>query len=300
MPNGRRAPHPCMKAIAIIPAVLFAGVMLLAVSAMGNSILGSRHDLSFFNMRGYGTETGPMTGATFNDYRNACVYCHTPHNGSLEAPMWNRQMPGAVISSGNGSNGNGNGNDHGNGNGRVMEYQVYDSAHLDSKAKNGPDGISLACLSCHDGTVAVDSVVNKPQFHEWTDAGTHYRMSADGSVGSDSCGKCHNRQAGAYGGIGGAHDATIRYLSQDMRDDHPVSMSFPTFDQDPGFNQPMMIKLDGGREFMNGVQTFAGDKVQCASCHDPHDPDENNVEGRAPFLRASNRSSALCLTCHQK
>ena len=291
MPLGRKAHHPrrTMLSVLIIAVIMSAGVIMMAVTARGNSILGSRHDLSFFNRRGYGTETGPMTGATFNDYREACVYCHTPHNGSTLAPMWNRQMPGSAGEGGNG----------------VAEYLVYNSVHLDSKAEpnalsNGPDGISLACLSCHDGTVGVDAVVNKPKFHDWSDSGTHYRMNAEGSIGSDTCGKCHNRVNGAYGGIGGAHDATIRYLTRDLRDDHPISMPFPRYAQDPGFNQPLMVKTDGGREFPNGVQTFEGDKVQCASCHDPHNPDEQNVEGRDPFLRASNRNSALCLTCHQK
>jgi hypothetical protein len=289
---GRRAHHPrrTMRSAAIVAALMCAGVVMMAMTARGNSILGSRHDLSFFNMRGYGTETGPMTGATFNDYREACIYCHTPHNGSTIAPMWNRQMPAG------GPGGGGNG---------PAEYQVYTSVHLDSKAQpnalsNGPDGISLACLSCHDGTVAIDAVVNKPKFHDWSDSGTHYRLDAEGSIGSDTCGKCHNRTSGAYGGIGGAHDATIRYLTRDLRDDHPISMPFPTYAQDPGFNQPMLVKSDGGREFPNGVQTFEGDKVQCASCHDPHNPDESNTEGRDPFLRGSNRNSALCLTCHQK
>ena len=55
--------------------------------------------------------------------------------------------------------------------------------------------------------------------------------------------------------------------------------------------------LDGQKE---RIQTFEGDKVQCASCHDPHDPDERNEQGRDPFLRTSNRESALCLTCHAK
>jgi hypothetical protein len=289
---GRRAHRPrrAMQSAAFVAVVISASVVMLAVTARGNSILGSRHDLSLFNMRGYGTETGPMTGATFNDYREACIYCHTPHNGSTLAPMWNRQMPT------DGVEGGGSG---------PAEYQVFNSVSLDSKAtpnglSNGPDGISLACLSCHDGTVAVDAVVNKPKFHDWSDSGTHYRLNAEGAIGSDTCGKCHNRISGAYGGIGGAHDATIRYLTRDLRDDHPISMPFPSYAQDPGFNQPMIVKSDGGREFPNGVQTFAGDKVQCASCHDPHNPDENNIEGRDPFLRASNRNSALCLTCHQK
>ena len=41
---------------------------------------------------------------------------------------------------------------------------------------NGPDGISLACLSCHDGTVAVDAVVNQPKSREIVDTGVHYQM----------------------------------------------------------------------------------------------------------------------------
>ncbi|HEX9757937.1 MAG TPA: cytochrome c3 family protein [Nitrospiria bacterium] len=245
-------------------------------SAQGNSIIQSRHDLTFFNQRGYGTDTGPMTGAAFNNYQETCIYCHTPHNASPVAPLWNRELP------------------------ELTEYQMYSSPNFDSKVGVGPDGVSLACLSCHDGSVAVDSVLNPPKYHAFDDSGTHYRMSLEGQSGSDSCGKCHNRSEGAYGGLSGAHDATIRYLTKNLRDDHPISIKFPTWDLDPGFNQPMIPKEDGGRMFPNGVQTFEGDKVQCASCHDPHDPDEKDMEGRDPFLRVSNKGSALCLTCHSK
>ena len=250
---------------------------MVAVSALGGSVVGSRHDLSAFNMRGYGSESGPMAGGTYNDYRETCIYCHTPHNASTAAPLWNRQLP------------------------ELTGYQMYSSPNLDTAtSNNSPDGISLGCLSCHDGSVAVDAVLNKPKFHDWFDAGVHYRMSSEGGVGSDSCGKCHNRQQGAYGALSGAHDATIRYLTKNLTDDHPISVPYPLFSQDPAFNQPLIAKEDGGRTFPNGVQTFDDDKVQCASCHDPHNPDEENIEGRDPFLRTSNRFSALCLTCHQK
>lgn len=248
--------------------------------AFGGTIIGSRHDLSALNKRGYKTETGPMQGGSFNDYGETCIYCHTPHNGSSAAPLWNRELP------------------------KQEGYQMYSSPNFDSKV-DAPDGISLACLSCHDGSVAVDSTLNKPKYHGWLDAKVHYRMNPEGKPGSDSCGKCHNRSEGAYGGvgatgIGGAHDATIRYLTRDLRDDHPFSMAYPSRGLDPGFNQPTLVKKDGGRVFPNGVQTFEGDKVQCASCHDPHNPDEKNLEGRDPFLRTSNKNSALCLTCHIK
>ena len=258
------------------------GVLILAAVALGGTIELSRHDLSAFNIRGFGSESGPMTGGVFNDYRETCIYCHVPHGSAGAAPLWNRQLPDQEG------------------------FQMYSSPNFDSKGSMSPDGISLACLSCHDGTIAVDAVIRTPRFHEWFDAGVHYRMSSEGGVGSDSCGKCHNQAGGAYGGLPGsvsrkgAHDATIRYFTQDMRDDHPVSIPLPDIDQDPQFNQPMIAKEDGGHTFLNGIQTFADNKIQCASCHDAHDPDEQNIEGRDPFLRTSNRGSALCLTCHDK
>lgn len=257
--------------------VVVSGLFVTVVAALGGTIVGSRHDLSALNRRGYGSETGPMTGGAFNDFRETCVYCHTPHNASTVSPLWNRRLPS------------------------TLGYEMYSSPNFDSvSSNNAPDGISLGCLSCHDGSVAVDAVLNKPKFHDWYDSGVHYRMSPEGNVGSDSCGKCHNRQRGAYGALSGAHDATIRYLTRNLRDDHPISIPYPTFSRDSAFNQPMIAKEDGGRTFPNGVQTFDEDKVQCASCHDPHNPDEKNIEGRDPFLRTSNRFSALCLTCHQK
>jgi hypothetical protein len=248
----------------------------VAVFALGGTIEGSRHDLSALNRRGYGSATGPMTGGSFNEYREICVYCHIPHESGNSAPLWNRQLPDQTG------------------------YQMYSSPNFDSDVPNAPDGISLACLSCHDGSVAVDAVIQTPKYHEWLDTGVHYRMSLEGAVGTDSCGKCHNRSQGAYGGVSGAHDATIRYLTKNLRDDHPISMAYPTFNRDAQFRQPPTVKPDGGRAFSNGIQTFEGDKVQCASCHDPHNPDEKNLEGRDPFLRTSNRFSALCLTCHGK
>ena len=270
-------------AATLIGLTLGGGFILTAVS-LGGTVMESRHDLSAFNRRGFGSETGPMTGGTFNDYREACIYCHIPHGGDSEiaVPLWNRQLP------------------------ELIDYQMYTSPNFDSESGEAPDGISLACLSCHDGSIAVDAVLKTPKFHDWFDAGVHYRMSSEGGVGSDSCGKCHNQAEGAYGGLPGsgsnkgAHDATIRYLSKDLTDDHPISIWYPDDQTDTGFNQPLIIKEDGGRAFPNGVETFAEDKVQCASCHDPHDPDEGNDEGRDPFLRTSNRYSALCVTCHSK
>lgn len=261
-----------------IIGMLVAAAVAWTGSAMGDSIIGSRHDLSHLNQRGYGgASSGPMQGFTFNDYREACIYCHTPHNASAVAPLWNRNLSDE------------------------SGFRMYSSPNFDSGPVSAPDGISLACLSCHDGTVSVDDIRNKPQYHEWIDSKVHYRMDATiRSRGSESCAKCHSREEGGIGGVNAAHDAVVRYLTQDLRDDHPISMHYPSKAVDPQFNQPTIPKPDGGRAFPNGIQTFEGDKIQCATCHDIHNPDEDNSEGRDPFLRVSNQGSALCLTCHEK
>jgi len=249
---------------------LIIGILAIAVPmvAMAASMVNSKHDLSNLNARAVAKGGVPaMEGVTYNDYGDVCVYCHTPHNYSGPAfsniaPMWNRVTP------------------------QVGNYSPYASSTLDSSVGQ-PDRESLACLSCHDGTIAVDAIHARPTTG-WVDAGAHYKMN------SQECGKCHGGAGGARGAVGGAHDATIKYIGQDLRGTHPVSMNYPSPSADPQFNTP-----GPNGTFSTGVKLFSG-KVQCPSCHDPHFADENNAEGRNPFLRAPNRGSALCVTCHIK
>ena len=85
-PPGTRA-HAGKVRRSLIASLVLLGILgMITVSAMANSIWGSRHDLTSFNQRGYGTETGPMQGATYNNYQDPCVYCHTPHAGILPRP----------------------------------------------------------------------------------------------------------------------------------------------------------------------------------------------------------------------
>lgn len=251
-------------------AIIVLGILSLTVPsiALAASMVNSKHDLSNLNARAIAKGGVPaMEGRTYNDYGDVCVYCHTPHNfngiaTSNVAPAWNRALP------------------------QTGNYSPYASSTVDTHIGQ-PDGESLACLSCHDGTIAVDSVHNPPA-RGWTDAGVHYKMNAE------SCGKCHGGSSGTHGTVAGAHDATVKYIGQDLRGAHPVSMNYPSGSQDRQFNVPGPNGV-----FSTGVKLFFG-KVQCPSCHDPHFSDENNAEGRNPFLRAPNRGSALCVTCHIK
>lgn len=218
-----------------------------AATGAKDTISGSKHDLAHLNQRaGFGDLTYPMQGFAYNDYKDTCVYCHVPHTGGAS---FNRTLP-------------------------QDNYKIY-TGSMES-TPNRPGGISLVCLSCHDGTIAVDSIVKMPSGN-WDPAYSHMKMNS-GTTGS-SCGACHQA-----GGVGGAHDGTVKYLTQDLRDDHPISMSYleakaakPYAFQDPFFLSPMKL-------FNN--------RVECPTCHDVHNPSFE------PFLRKPNIQSSLCTTCH--
>ena len=109
-----------------IIAVL-TGIVGTDVFAGNNGIKGSKHDLS---ITGQGPTKSPHE-------REICIFCHAPHGGSTDAPLWNRYTSGAT-------------------------YQTYDSSTV--KAKIGqPTGASKLCLSCHDGTIALGMVRSRGQ-----------------------------------------------------------------------------------------------------------------------------------------
>jgi hypothetical protein len=89
-------------------------------------------------------------------------------------------------------------------------------------------------------------------------------------------------------------------IGTDLSNDHPVSMPYPTVAQDPAFNQPPGTP-GSPRVFTNGIRTFAADKVECGSCHEPHVGGAAwSAKSIANKLRVSNTQSAMCLTCHIK
>ena len=235
---------------------LFFLFVLLVFSSFVYSagIVNSRHDLSA--LWGKGMQT------SYNQYNQVCVYCHTPHGGKTEAPLWNRN----VNSPGN--------------------YILYNSATMDNSPST-VSGISLACLSCHDGTIAVDSLINAPGSGlNWTGANsTYHRKMSTNYTDNLSCSKCHAFEAGY-----GDSDHRVAYLGTDLSNDHPISMNYPPTSD---FKTPDDPNKGWGGSSPSDIKLYAG-KVECASCHNVHDP------AVVPFLRISNSSSQLCMRCHVK
>jgi len=228
-------------------------------------ILGSKHDFTGLNDR---AGVVAMPGVAFSDYGYSCVYCHIPPEeaGAQPAdfggiPDWNRFIPA------------------------VEGYQFYSKfgSHTLDTNPNKLNPISMLCLSCHDGTMAVDMVVFKPvTFDPTTDDAMHMRLNASDDI--ESCGKCHNGQV--------AHDITPKVLGEDLRNDHPISMQYAGIGLvDPDFVPPPIADVEKNRGFDNGVKLY-NNQVECMTCHNVHDPSKELL------LRAN--AEVLCFTCHVK
>lgn len=239
---------------------VMAGLVAATEAVLAKSMLGTKHDLTSLDKR---AGTGVMVGVAFENYQSACVYCHTPHRPKGEAsegnaPLWNREYP-------------------------VTEYKLYQSPTLDTSISQ-PAGITLACLSCHDGSLAVDRVMKRPPVSDDQSLPKNHMRIARGG-GDSQCSQCHRK---GNDNINGVHDLGIAAFGDNLSDDHPVSVVYPPTLVDKQFNP-----RPGNGEFDNGVKLFNG-RVECASCHDVH-----NAETK-PFLRAGLQGSSLCVTCHIK
>jgi predicted CXXCH cytochrome family protein len=140
--------------------------------------------------------------------QEVCIFCHTPHRSSPLQPLWNRSMP-------------------------VAPYTVYTSSSLNAEPDQ-PTGSSKMCLSCHDGTIALGSVLSRDQVIQMA------------------------------GGITTLPPGMAN-LGTDLSDDHPISFSYDSMLaardmrlRDP-HALPTVLRLDANRE------------LQCTTCHDAHD-----------------------------
>ena len=274
---------------------LFSGVVAAAIVAVGMSVPvqaqtttidGSKHDLAV------GTITDAGGAVIGSDNGEICVYCHTPHASetTIAAPLWNKPQATASYTS------------------------VYDgsiSTTIDGTVLS-IGSVSIACLSCHDGAQAMDTVINAPGTNGFNAAGA--RMNTLGGTGTidDAAATFPNRLT----------INPVANIGTDLTNDHPISILYGGFDLggatpdpvDPDFVTPASDLISGitqwwvdTSEGTNGIREksdmilYRRDNggvfqpfVECASCHDPHDPSNGT------FLRIANNTSAVCLACHVK
>jgi len=251
---------------------LFAAAIVLAAASTSNAqftatIAGGPHDLS--NGSAVRNSDAAINGQT-------CVFCHVPHGGSPSLPLWNRANPTGAA------------------------YQVYASSSMTGVATGAgiASGISGACMSCHDGTIAVDVVtnVNGLPFGTGTTGGTVAFTAGPNRKGTYSNGT---------GGSANLMSGGSPFIGSDLRNDHPVAIVYQTVQTaDPGHYLP--VTQVGSKIYINGAAgqlplygtSTANATVECSSCHDSHNNSLNGTSGG--FLRMANTGSQMCKTCHNK
>lgn len=285
-------------------AKLALGLTLVSMSSVAMAgISSTKHNLGgSFNGGG---PNGATAGFNFTTATTEiCVFCHTPHgaDSSAAAPLWNRTLSTATYDT----------------------YASLGTSTLDG-GDNQPGGVSLACLSCHDGTQAMNTVINSPGGGTSGDVNltkNGAKIVADGAV--DTC-----LETGGPTSCGGFFEFNMMsqvsgemiYLSTDLRNDHPISIQYAgsvdggavidaNDDFHPAFSTTTVNLMDvfyldtstpgtaSGAKTKNDLPLYNGvdgAMVECATCHDPH-------TNTTTFLRhpAGNNGSATCLTCHDK
>lgn len=216
------------------------------------TIIGSAHDFSPTGEWGTAITNGLARfkwGGETNYYNNPCQVCHIPHKAqnysSAQAPLWNHKLSSSV-------------------------YVTYD-ANNSASYKGGAItlGSSIACLSCHDGSVAVNQTSGY--------SGTSATNSLNGAaVFAPSF---------AIETVGG---------STDLRNMHPIGVSYSAcvsagdteLQPDSSGLLPKMLK-------------GTAKNVECASCHDIHRTTGASATVSHDLI-VDLEGGQLCLACHVK
>ncbi|MDF1575195.1 MAG: cytochrome c3 family protein [Bacteroidales bacterium] len=178
------------------PAIALLLLVLIPALAGAQSIVTTVHNLSV---------SGPGDVRAVSE-SEICIFCHTPHHSLPASPLWNKDDRGYT-------------------------YTLYHSSTAEA-VPGQPDGASILCLSCHDGTTALGQV-----------------LSRTGDIGFS-------------GGISTLPPGTSN-ISTDLADDHPISFDYTTglAAADGQLKDPAAL--------VPPVALFSG-RMQCTSCHDPH------------------------------
>jgi predicted CXXCH cytochrome family protein len=178
---------------AMLLALLLAGLVAWSPAARAD-IASTKHNL---------TPSGPGTFKA-PEATGLCTFCHTPHNANGSRALWNRSLSAAT-------------------------YTLYSSTTLVATPTQ-PTGSSRLCLSCHDGTMAMGTLLRPP--------------------------------GGVQPTLGKLTGSAL--LGTDLSNDHPISF---TYDSKLAADRGELVDPLGAPK---ALHLDVGGQMQCTSCHDAH------------------------------
>ncbi len=255
----------------------------------GTGIVGSSHDMS--NVAGKTVGGASWTSAQYSSggpdvQKRICVFCHHPHNamasngktgyvegatgggasytGTLEySPLWNRVLSTtSFVGYSNGIMMGGNsvlGSD---------KRHALNAADVGGGTKIA--GVSLLCMSCHDGVTAMNAY-------------------------SQTTGSSQNAGANT---INSAITSTAGFKG-DMNNHHPMGFQYVAVQGvDAEIADPNTVMVPGTSTTIADLLYGPNHTMECVTCHDVHNT--QNEKGAERFLWRSDNQSNFCLTCHLK
>lgn len=247
------------KTVVVISMLaLTTGRAFAATSQGGRAINNTAHDF---------TGAGYTNGANTYVAPNKCTTCHAPHSAQRTEMLWGRKAPtGAWIV----WNGNAVGQQLGAA--AVTEDGSLTPNGVDRNYLKATDvantGTGL-CMSCHDGTIAINEI---PDF---TGANEDLAPYGNGTKNMPSL-------FSAAGAVYMDDDARQKW-GTDLSNMHPVGLKVPFTKK--GFK--------GGIDNSdNNVALEAQGTVGCTSCHSMHSSNPDSMR--------LIRKGEICLACHDK
>ena len=242
-----------MKRLNLLMIALALTLPALSQAAVNVGIEGSPHDLS--------------TNSVWNTRKGVCSPCHAAHNTDPAQiiPLWAHQTTSGP-------------------------FVMYSSPTMNAAMPSAPDGTSLACLSCHDGTVAINAPIGG------VGTNTPYYIDASAQIGPD----LHTTHPISF-----IYDANLATVDGAL--ENPTTYKIGDPKTLLTVNTPPVPATWAGTSLTSksiDQALLTNHKMQCSSCHDAH-----KMVGSAPSSGimvkisgndATGRGSLICRTCHIK
>ncbi|HWQ92363.1 MAG TPA: hypothetical protein VN673_11875 [Clostridia bacterium] len=246
-----------MKRLNILLVGAALALPLVSQAAVNKGIEGSVHDFS------------NVTNNTWNTRSGVCSPCHAAHHTDPQqvVPLWVHATSTAA-------------------------FQMYSSPTMDAAVSTtGPTGSSLACLSCHDGTVAINASISSSA------PASPVFIDEAAQIGPD----LHTTHPISF-----VYDAALAALDGSL--ENPVTYKIGDTKSILTVNNPPIPSAGWAGTSLTGKSIddalLINHKMECSSCHDVH-----KLVGSAPssgiLVKISGndingRGSLICRTCHIK
>jgi len=247
-----------MKKLNLLTQSIALGALLMSPALVRAGVVGSPHDFS--------TEAWNVKPS---DQNSVCGTCHTPHHAdSTVVPLWAHTTTASTFTMYNNAN--------------------VPVANLQATVDPQPAGPSKACLSCHDGTVAVN------QYGGAVQGGTPITITNSARIAEGGNDLTHTHPISLtydnnIAGIGAGKDKFL--FNPDTRTVlQPDSGTFIT----------------GNDMTVNGFLLRGNHRLECTSCHDVHNqigsPFDITLNPKLVKIvgTQAGKGSLLCRSCHDK